>query len=154
MRRVVWIVWIALLLAGAARAQAWQIDQFDVQVSIHPDASATIIETVIADFTGEQRHGIYRDIPVRYIDRAGQQFTLRRRLQEVTNQREEAWPYRLERAGRYQRIHISDPDRVVTGQQPTALSTWWSGEPCASFRTTMSVTGTSQATSGPCRCVT
>ncbi len=68
---------IGFWLAAVPVAQAWEIASFETDVAIHADASATVTETIIADFDGESRHGLYRDIPIRYTDRAGQAFTLR-----------------------------------------------------------------------------
>ncbi len=74
-------------------------------------------ETIVADFTGESRHGIYRDIPIHDTDRAGQHFVLRLRVEEVTGDAGRPWPYQLESAGRSRRIRIGDPARTVTGLQ-------------------------------------
>lgn len=115
--RLLWAVFMAAGLAAPASAGAWEIADFDVRVTVHDDATATVQETILADFTGESKHGIFRDIPIHYEDRAGQHFRLRLRLQEVTDAVGHPWPYRLESAGRYQRIRIGDPDTTLTGRQ-------------------------------------
>ena len=81
MRRAPWLWLIGIAwLAAPARAGAWEIARFDTDVVVHPDASATITETIVADFGTEERHGIYRDIPIHYADRAGQHFAIRLRV--------------------------------------------------------------------------
>jgi hypothetical protein len=113
------LVWCGVLvsLAFPSLAFAWEIDRFETQVAIHPDGTATILETIVADFTGESRHGIYRDLPIHYTDRAGQHFTLRLTVREVTDQAGGAWRVQQESFGRYRRLRIGDPDVTVTGLQ-------------------------------------
>lgn len=115
--RLLWAVFMAAGLAAPAAAGAWEIADFDARVTVHDDSTATVQETILADFTGESKHGIFRDIPIHYEDRAGQHFRLRLRLSSVTDQTGHPWPYRLESAGRYQRIRIGDPDTTLTGRQ-------------------------------------
>jgi len=102
-------------------AYAWEIASFDTRVVIHPEATATVTETIVADFVGESRHGLYRDIPIHYTDRAGQHFTLRLHVQSISDGAGHPWPYRLESSGRSQRLRIGDPDRLVSGQQTYQL---------------------------------
>ncbi|MBI4342685.1 MAG: DUF2207 domain-containing protein [Candidatus Omnitrophica bacterium] len=118
--RVWWIGWL-LAAASSPAAHAWEIASFETQVLVHEDATATVMETILANFTGESRHGIYRDIPVHYTDRIGQHFRLRLRVREVTDRNGQPWRYRLEAAGRYRRIRIGDPDATVTGLQTYRL---------------------------------
>ncbi|MBI4341576.1 MAG: DUF2207 domain-containing protein [Candidatus Omnitrophica bacterium] len=108
-------VFFGLLLAAVAgprAAGAWDIADFNIQVVVHEDATASVTETIVADFGGESRHGLYRDIPIQYTDRAGQRFTLRLTVDDVGG-----GPVRLESAGRYHRIRIGDPSATVTGLQ-------------------------------------
>ena len=117
MRRGVWLAGLAAWLLLPAAARAWEISSFETRVDIHEDATATVAETIVADFDGEARHGIFRDIPTHYTDRVGQHFTLRLRVRGVTDEHGRIWPSRLESAGRYQRIRIGDPDATLTGRQ-------------------------------------
>ena len=117
MRRLLWFAGFLAWLLLPAAARAWEIESFETQVEIRKDATATVTETIVADFTGEARHGIFRDIPIHYADRAGQHFVLRLRVREVTDERGQAWPYRLQASGRYRRIRIGDPDATLTGLQ-------------------------------------
>ena len=117
MRRFAPFLILLIAFAHPARAQAWEIASFDTQVTVHEDATATVIETITADFGDERRHGLYRDIPIRYADRAGQHFTLRLRLEEVTDGSGRPRPYQLESSGRYRRIRVGSADSTVTGLQ-------------------------------------
>jgi hypothetical protein len=122
--RARFIRWLLLAagLAACPPAFAWEIAQFDARVAVHSEATATVTETIQADFGSERRHGIYRDIPVDYADRAGQRFRLRLHVQSVTDAGGYPWRFRLESAGRYLRVRIGDPDSTVTGQHTFRLS--------------------------------
>ena len=117
MRRAVPFLVLLVALACPPRARAWEIASFDTQLTVHEDATATVTETIVAYFGSEARHGLYRDIPIHYADRAGQHFTLRLRVEEVTDAAGRSWPYRLESSGRYRRIRIGSANATVTGLQ-------------------------------------
>ena len=117
MRQRVWLTTLLVWCAVAPAASAWEIASFETSVTVHEDATATVLETITADFTGESRHGIYRDIPIHYTDRVGQHFLLRLHVQEVTDGSGRPWRYQLELAGRSLRVRIGDPRVTVTGLQ-------------------------------------
>jgi hypothetical protein len=53
--------------AGPASAQAFErIRSFEVDLTIEGDGSIVVAETIDYDFGSAERHGIFRDIPVRY----------------------------------------------------------------------------------------
>lgn len=49
-----------------AQAQGYTIKQYDVHVKVNQDASLDVDETIQADFTGYNKHGIIRFIPFKY----------------------------------------------------------------------------------------
>ena len=67
-----------------ARARAdsgWTIRKFDVQLDVQPDAGLDVTETIDADFF-VPKHGILREIPIRYAV-GMHQYELRVRLRGV-----------------------------------------------------------------------
>ena len=74
-------------------------------------------ETLTVDFAAEQRHGIYRDIPLHMNDSLGQHFKMRLTVREVTDAAGRPRPFRLERQGRSIRIRVGDADTFVSGRQ-------------------------------------
>ncbi len=44
----------------------WAISSFDAQYTVNADRTIDVTERIIVDFGPLQRHGIYREIPVRY----------------------------------------------------------------------------------------
>ncbi|MEA3292087.1 MAG: DUF2207 domain-containing protein, partial [Pseudomonadota bacterium] len=72
-----WPLWLVLLclplLATPADArEPEQIRDFHSDITVHPDGSLTVVETILVNARGRNiRHGIYRDFPTRYPGRFG-----------------------------------------------------------------------------------
>ena len=58
------------LLIPPVFAQFFTITKFHSDITIHPDSSLTVQETIDVKFD-RQRHGIYREIPYKYRDELG-----------------------------------------------------------------------------------
>lgn len=118
---------IALLLSPTAllRAQdtGWTITSFSSNYTVRPDRTIDVVETILVDFGPLQKHGIYREIPVRYRKvvrpgvpiRAG---TMKVDLDvlSVTDASGQRLPIKITRGDRV-RIRIGDADELVTGKQ-------------------------------------
>lgn len=96
---------------------AWQIDHYENDVIIRQNGITTITEIIRVDFAGEQRHGIYRNIPIHAQDARGQHAKTRIRIWAVTDENGNAWPYRFVANDFYLMIRIGDPDRTLSGKQ-------------------------------------
>ena len=79
------------------------------------------METIDAEFH-RPRHGIYRDIPVRYVDELGKKTTMPVRIASVTDASGAALKHRVEEAGSLVRVRIGDPNRFVNGRQSYVIS--------------------------------
>ena len=51
---------------AAAQDTGWTISSFHSDYTVRPDRSIDVVERIAVDFGRLQRHGIYREIPVRY----------------------------------------------------------------------------------------
>lgn len=101
----------------------WTISSFDAVYTVNADRSIDVTERIAVDFGPLQRHGIYRDIPVRYAKVIGAGLPLRAGTIQVglgdvrvTDGAGRPLPISLER-GSSVRIRIGDADKLVTGQQ-------------------------------------
>jgi hypothetical protein len=56
---------LGLFIAVPAFAQE-QINSFDSKIQINTDATINVTETIKYNFGEAERHGIYRDIPIKY----------------------------------------------------------------------------------------
>src|SRR5687768_2193942 len=85
-----------LLLPHLRVACAEVIRSFDADVRLLPDATLDVTETIVYDFETAQKHGIYRDIPVRY-KRHGNGYTVELRIKSITRENGEPWNYETSR---------------------------------------------------------
>lgn len=86
--------WLPLLLltllspglpaAASSPPTAEKILSFHSEITVHPDASMTVTETITVNSTGQEiKRGIYRDFPTRYKDRYGQNYVVDFAVKEV-----------------------------------------------------------------------
>ncbi|HEX2119225.1 MAG TPA: DUF2207 domain-containing protein [Acidimicrobiales bacterium] len=105
------------LLAPPASAQTGteRITFYNVEIQVEPTGSLLITETIDYDFAANERHGIYRDIPVRlgWDSRYERIYP----LDVLSVEGSEGTPdeYQTENAGNHKRIRIGDPDRTISG---------------------------------------
>ena len=59
--------WMLVLSAAAGGAdEGWVIASFHSDIVIAPNASLLVTEDIHVDFGSQQKHGIFRTIPLRY----------------------------------------------------------------------------------------
>jgi uncharacterized membrane protein YgcG len=108
---------VLLVARPAAADEGWVITSFSADIAIRQDASLHIVEAIAVDFGALQRHGIFRDIPVRYHFDDTHVRVYRLDVTGVTDAAEHAVPYETSDLGGYRRIKIGDANRLVTGPQ-------------------------------------
>lgn len=96
-----------------AQSSSWSIDSFDSIIEVHEDASITVTETIDVTFDGA-KHGIYRQIPVRYTDPYGNRFKTDFDVLSVHQDNQKASVEYSYNYG-YVNIRIGDEDRTITG---------------------------------------
>jgi uncharacterized membrane protein YgcG len=111
---------LALLFAGAHSAGAGQIGSeritlYDVDIKVESTGSLLVTETIDYDFGFLQRHGIFREIPVRfdYDNRYERIYPLK--VLSVDGSPGTPDKYKQESVGRKTRLKIGDPDKTITG---------------------------------------
>ncbi|MBU1953499.1 DUF2207 domain-containing protein, partial [Patescibacteria group bacterium] len=90
----------------------WDISSFDTDITASQDGTLNIRETIVADFTREPHHGIYRLIPVKYIDATSNRLVLRYHVNSVTDENGKEWPYDEEIENDYLRLQIGYADTL------------------------------------------
>src|SRR5207247_1812525 len=114
------VVAVALAIALATPALAdegWVIQRFASDITIQNDASLRIVEAIDVDFGAQQKHGIFRNIPVRYRWDDTHLRVYRLEVRSVTDAAEKPIRFALSDAGADKVIKIGDPDRTVSGRQ-------------------------------------
>jgi len=121
-------VLLAALLLGASAARAadvgWVINTFDSAIDIQSDGRVLVNETIAVDFGSLEKHGIFREIPVRYDWPADPKKIRVYELQvlSVTNAQGRAWRYETGSNGANVELKIGDPDVTISGKQTYRIS--------------------------------
>jgi uncharacterized membrane protein len=92
------------------------IANFNIVFEINSDTSVDVIEEILYDFEDLQRHGIYRDIPIKYQARGGN-FELRLSDISVTDENGRSYDFSKTISGGNVSIKIGDANKFVTGQK-------------------------------------
>lgn len=112
------LVLLAALRPSPARAdEGWVINQFDAAIGVQSDGSIRVVETILVDFGTQQKHGIFRSIPVVYSFDQQNNRVYDLTVESVTDRNGKAWPYTTSRDGANEVVKIGDPNRTVSGAQ-------------------------------------
>jgi uncharacterized membrane protein YgcG len=109
---------LAMILAAPAGASAQsgaeRVISYDARISIQRDGSILVTEQITYDFGSDQRHGLFRVIPVRvrYNDSSDRIYWVSVRSVYSDTARSE---YTVDSNGSAVGIRIGDPNRTVTG---------------------------------------
>jgi Predicted membrane protein (DUF2207) len=128
LRRVLAVLVVAAglalaVLAAPARAQAAeQILDYTVDLQIEADGTLLVTEEIAYDFGTEERHGIFRDVPVRfrYDDRHDRVYPLQ--VLEVSGSPGTPDQYTLEEVDNTLRVRIGDPDQTISGRHDYTIT--------------------------------
>jgi uncharacterized membrane protein len=109
------VILTALILFTPNKTHAygynWDISSFDTEITVQENGTLHIKETIIADYSREKHHGIFRTIPVEYGDATGNKLKLRYKINSVTDEKGNDWWYEESRTGEYVKIKAGDPDK-------------------------------------------
>ncbi len=100
-----------------SKAYSWIIDDYDVEIKIEPDSSLKITERLVVDFENENKHGIYRDIPLEFTNPTGKKQKIQIYDIYVTDQNVNPYQTNISKWGNNLRIRIGDPKAFVSGIQ-------------------------------------
>ena len=105
-----WFVRLPVLAQGLG---GFAFESFTSDITLNKDGSFDVVETLQGEFF-ENRHGLFRNIPVRYEKPDGGFFTVPLDVQEVTHNGEEV-NYEVYHEGPQFVVKIGDADRTVRG---------------------------------------
>lgn len=107
-------LFFCLFCLSSTRCRAETIRNFDVVVRLQKDTTMQVSETIVYDFENAQKHGIFRDIPVRY-RRNGGSYTLYIEVKSVTDESGRALNYTQSWRGDDIELKIGDKDTLISG---------------------------------------
>lgn len=92
-----------------------EIESYHTALEVHTDSSVRVTETIVYNFASNQKHGIYRDVPVRYTTKSGTIEELD--LQDISVTDENGTPYHFTTSheGDNERIKVGDSDVLISG---------------------------------------
>jgi uncharacterized membrane protein len=112
-----WLVTALLFLvcSFAAQAKELRIEKFNAKISVLPDSSVDITETITAHFIGGPWHGLYREIPVEYVTPQQMNYSLFLDIKSVTDGDGRKLKYETSRVRHYRKlkIYLNNPDDSV-----------------------------------------
>lgn len=93
-----------------------KIDSFSASLVLNKNGSILVTEDIRYNFGIDQRHGIFRDIPVKYELRLGlEKWSFRLSDISVVDENGVPYSFALSNYRGYKRIKIGDPDKLVSG---------------------------------------
>lgn len=117
MRKKLLFLWSVIFFFGASvfSVSAEEIGGYQVSIDILRDGNITVTERIEYDFGLESRHGIYRDIPVKYTARGG---TYKLRFSDISVADGKGKPVTFSKSlvDDSIRIKIGDADTLITGK--------------------------------------
>jgi uncharacterized membrane protein len=114
-------VFLFVLTASPVFAQDFTINKFHSDITINEDSSFIVIEKIDIEFH-RSKHGIYREIPYRYINELGKTHITPLDVLSVTDAAEKKWKYKVTKAGNVVNIRIGDAKKYVTGRQTYVIT--------------------------------
>lgn len=97
-------------------ASAEIIDSFDAEIRINADASFNVAEKIQYDFGAVEKHGIFRNIPIKYQARGGN-YNLRMSGISVKDEQGNNYNFTTSYPGNDLEIKIGDADKLISGQK-------------------------------------
>jgi uncharacterized membrane protein YgcG len=129
MRRLTFVLAVIvtlLVLASPGRSahadEGWTIDSYDVTYDIDQSGLVRVTEDIQVDFGFLQKHGIFRDMPVRYNYDEDHDRLISPGNISVDDGKNGEIPFDLINSSANLRIKIGDPGELITGKQRYRIS--------------------------------
>jgi uncharacterized membrane protein len=110
-----------ILFISPVFAQYFTITKLHSDITIQGDSSFIVRETIDVKFE-RPRHGIYREIPFKYIDEFGHVIKTPTKVLSVTDESGKKWRYEVKKMGPVINIRIGHPKQFVEGDQTYVIT--------------------------------
>lgn len=104
-----------------AAAQHFTIERYHADITIRKDSSLEVIETISVAFS-RPKHGIYREVPYKYVDELGNSLRTPIKVSAVSDATGKPRSYKVGRRGNVVTIRIGDADKYVQGRQTYVIA--------------------------------
>jgi uncharacterized membrane protein YgcG len=95
--------------ASAYTTKELRIENFHAEISVLPDSSVDVTETIQVHFIGSW-HGLYRSIPVEYVTPQGFNYSLFLNIKRITDSSGNSLKFETSRERHYRRLKIYVPE--------------------------------------------
>ncbi|HSX57801.1 MAG TPA: DUF2207 domain-containing protein [Candidatus Saccharimonadales bacterium] len=95
--------------------ESWQIDTFKSDVVINQDGTVSVKETINVDFSGVEKHGIYRDLVYKKSSTDNKKHYISYTIKKISLDSGNV-SYSKSYQDNFFRIKIGDPNKTITGQ--------------------------------------
>ncbi len=115
----IWALIFALkpIPVSAQSDAGWEITNFHSDITLNPQTIVDVTETIDVDFRSLDKHGIYRNIPIKYSSKLGNSLNIRFKLKSITNSTGQKIPVSASNQGNVIQLKIGDPDHTISGKQ-------------------------------------
>ncbi len=110
-----------ILFISPVLAQYFTINRFHSDITIYPDSSFIVKETIDVNFH-QSRHGIYREIPFQYRDDFAKMIETPTEVLSVTGGSGKSWKFQVKKMGHVINIRIGDANKYVSGKQTYVIT--------------------------------
>jgi len=110
---IICIFLLSFVFYQVVKAETELIKNFDVNITIQKDGSLLVTEKIVYDFGTNQRHGIFRNIPLKSAN--GPQLYIE--VLEVKDEAGKPYQYKKSITNDILKIKIGDPNIFVTGSK-------------------------------------
>lgn len=110
---------IVLLSTQSARAQTEDIGfitLFNSHIELKKDGSVQVQEEVLYNFNGQERHGIYRELPLNYKRSDGSDVSVAITGLSIHDRLGNEVPFEVGGGGNFVSMKIGDPNKTVSGE--------------------------------------
>ena len=115
---------LAMFFLLPLQVTAEEIRSLVSDITLKSDGSFTVTETIVYDFEGQQRHGIFRVIPTGHFQKGDGLFRERQIEIDITSVtiNSEPVPYEVSSEFKELKVKIGDPNKTISGVHEYAIN--------------------------------
>jgi uncharacterized membrane protein len=118
---ILFLLFSANIVFAQGFATAEKITSFIDEIRVNSDSTVDVRETIAYDFGENQKHGIFRFIPIKYKARGGN-YNLRISDVKITDENGTPYNYKTTHEGENIKFQIGDADKLVSGKKNYAIN--------------------------------
>ncbi|MCM8787977.1 MAG: DUF2207 domain-containing protein [Candidatus Omnitrophica bacterium] len=106
-----------LFFLFVGKVYSWEISDFTVDIEINRDSCIVVTEKITANFSDTPKHGIFRDIPIKYRDETGRYFNFNLQILGIYDEEGNPWTYTKIYSKEYLTLKIGSPYKTYQAEK-------------------------------------